>query len=62
VTYDQAVCIVKTAMKSGQTVGVSWDEIEETYVTAFEAAGQLRQFDSYERAIRELPERRRIER
>lgn len=35
-TYDQALAIVKTAMKNGQTVGVAWDEVEETFTVCMD--------------------------
>lgn len=56
-TYDQAIAVVKCAMKAGQTIGVSWDELEETFTVGFEVSGAPAIFESYERAVMLLPHR-----
>jgi hypothetical protein len=30
-TYEQAIALVKTSMKYGQSIGVEWDANEETF-------------------------------
>jgi hypothetical protein len=59
-TYDQALGIVKCAMKNGQTVGVSWDEIEEEYLILLRDDGLSGPVDSFELAIGQLATDRKV--